>query len=57
MTTMTDFINRQDAINAIVNELDAIDHVPQWVFDRLTKCLEKVPSAEQMQNAVFEVKP
>lgn len=48
---MTDFISRQDAINAIVNELDAIDHVPQWVFDRLTKCLEKVPSAEQTQNA------
>lgn len=44
---MTDFINRQDAINAIVNELDAIDHVPQWVFDRLTKRLEKVPSAEE----------
>ena len=32
-----DTVSRQQAIDAICDELDSIDHVPQWVFERLTK--------------------
>ena len=41
-----DCISRQGAIMAIVMELDNIDHVPQWVFDRLEDAINKVPSAQ-----------
>lgn len=43
---MTDLINRSDAIRAVNEKLDSIDHVPQWVFDQLTDALTKVPSQE-----------
>ena len=42
----TDTIIRQAAINAIIAKLDAIDHVPQWVFDELTGAIGDLPSAQ-----------
>lgn len=43
---MDDLINRQSAIDAVTDELDMIDHVPQWVFDRLEKRLKQLPQAQ-----------
>ena len=39
-------IDREQTIETITMELDMIDHVPQWVFERLTRAVGKVPSAE-----------
>ena len=39
-------INRDKAIAVIEDELDKIDHVPQWVFDRLTNRLRELPPTE-----------
>ena len=41
-----DCISRQAAIDALVNKLDSIDHVPQWVFDELTGVISELPSAQ-----------
>ena len=42
----TDTINRQQAIDAVTDELDRIDHVPQWVFDRLEERLKQLTPAQ-----------
>lgn len=44
--THGDLISRQAAIDALNDELDAIDHVPKWVFERLARRIERLPSAE-----------
>ena len=41
--TDPDTVRRQAARDAVFEELDSIDHVPQWVFDRLTKKIENLP--------------
>lgn len=46
----TDTISRQQAIEAVTDELDMIDHVPQWVFDRLEKRLKQLPPAQPEQR-------
>lgn len=43
---MDDLIHRREALDAVTDELDMIDHVPQWVFDRLEKRLKQLPSAQ-----------
>ena len=43
---MSDLISRQAAIDTICDELDKIDHVPQWVYDRLEKALKQLPSTQ-----------
>ena len=43
---MEDTISRQGAKDVVDMELDAIDHVPEWVYDRLLTALDKVPSAQ-----------
>lgn len=45
-----DLIDRQAAIDAIYLELDMIDHVPQWVFDRLENGIKQLPSAQPMRK-------
>ena len=47
-------IDREQTIEAITMELDMIDHVPQWVFERLTRAVEKVPSAEAVLKGTYE---
>ena len=47
VNNMTDLISRRAAIDAVTDELDMIDHVPQWVFDRLEKRLKQLPSAQR----------
>ena len=42
---MADLIDRQAVVDALIYELDGIDHVPQWVYDRLKKCINDLPSA------------
>ena len=46
LQTDGDCISRQAAIDALVNKLDSIDHVPQWVFDELTGVISELPSAQ-----------
>ena len=51
-----DLISLKAAIDAVTDELDMIDHVPQWVFDRLEKRLKQLPSAQpevDCQKCVF----
>lgn len=43
---MSDLISRAAVIYTICDELDKIDHVPQWVYDRLEKALKQLPSAQ-----------
>lgn len=43
---MDDLISRQQAIDTVIDELDMIDHVPQWVFDRLERRLKWLSSAQ-----------
>lgn len=45
-TVSSDCISRQDAKDVVDMELDAIDHVPEWVYDRLLTALDQVPSAQ-----------
>lgn len=40
---MNDLVNRKYVIEAIVDELDMIDHVPQWVYDKLTNRIMTLP--------------
>ena len=47
---MDDLVSRQAAIDTICDELDKIDHVPQWVYDRLEKALKQLPSAQPATN-------
>ena len=47
---MDDTISRQAAIDAVTDELDMIDHVPQWVFDRLEGRLKQLPPAQPEQR-------
>ena len=41
-----ELIEKQQAIDAVTDELDMIDHVPQWVFDRLEGRLKQLPPAQ-----------
>lgn len=42
-------INIEEALHAVEHELDMIDHVPQWVSDRLVKALRGVPTIDAVQ--------
>lgn len=44
---MDEMITKKQAIEAITDELDRIDHVPQWIFNRLEKAIKELPSAEE----------
>lgn len=41
---MNDLVSRKYIIEAIVDELDMIDHVPQWIYDKLTDRIKTLPS-------------
>lgn len=45
-----DLISRAEAIEAITGTLDAIDHVPKWVFDKLTCAINILPSADRPKD-------
>lgn len=47
LQTDGDCISRRVALDAIIAKLDAIDHVPQWVFDELTGVIGELPSVQQ----------
>ena len=44
---INDLISRKEAIEAITTSLDEIDHVPKWVFEKLSSALEAVPSIDK----------
>ena len=48
--TSEDLISRVETINAITETLDAIDHVPKWVFDKLTSAIEILPPADRPKS-------
>ena len=45
-----DLISRAEAIEAITGTLDAIDHVPKWVFDKLTCAINILPLADRPKD-------
>lgn len=47
---MSDLISREEALHAVEHELDMIDHVPQWVFDRLGNALKGLPSIDVVKH-------
>lgn len=47
-----ELIEKQQAIDAVTDELDRIDHVPQWVFDRLEERLKQLPPAQPERRCV-----
>ena len=44
---INDLISRKEAIEAITTTLDEIDHVPKWVFEKLSSALETLPSIDK----------
>lgn len=40
---MNDLVSRKYVVEAIIDELDKIDHVPQWVYDKLTDRIKTLP--------------
>lgn len=52
---MDDLISRRAAIEAVVYELDMIDHVPQRIFDRLTRRIKELPSIFQLRKGKWEI--
>ena len=44
---MDSHVSREAVIDAISDELDRIDHVPQWVYDRLINRIKILESAEE----------
>ena len=54
-TVSSDCVSRQDAKDVVDMELDAIDHVPEWVYDRLLTALDQVPSAQPTISKMEQV--
>ena len=46
---MDSHVSREAVIEAISDELDKIDHVPQWVYDRLINRIKMLESAESRE--------
>lgn len=46
---MDSHVSREAIIEAISDELDRIDHVPQWVYDRLINRIKMLESAESRE--------
>jgi hypothetical protein len=46
-----ELISREQAIDAITDELDKIDHVPQWVFDKLERAIKQLPPIHPVNNS------
>ena len=44
---MDSHVSKEAVIEAISDELDRIDHVPQWVYDRLISRIKMLKSAEE----------
>ena len=44
---MSDLINRQDAIDAVLNGLLAWSHMPMWREQKILDMVKKVPPAQQ----------
>ena len=47
---MVEYITKEEAIDKICSELDSIDHVPQWVFDRLKKALSDIRPSDVLER-------
>ena len=43
---MSDYIKREDAIQEVIYELDAFDHVPQALIDRIKRDFDTLPTAD-----------
>lgn len=41
-----ELISRDEAKRKITEELDSIDHVPSWVFERLERAIDSLPTVE-----------
>ena len=42
-----ELISREEAKRKITEELDSIDHVPHWVYERLSTAIESIPTIEE----------
>lgn len=45
-----ELISREDAKRKITEELDSIDHVPNWVFRRLEKVINSLLTIEEQKK-------
>ena len=45
-----ELISREEAKRKITEELDSIDHVPSWVFERLSNAIESLPTVEERKE-------
>jgi rubrerythrin len=45
-----ELISREEAKRKITEELDSIDHVPNWVFRRLEGVINSIPAAEEQKE-------
>lgn len=45
-----ELISKEDAKRKITEELDSIDHVPNWVFRRLEKAINSLPTIEERKE-------
>jgi len=45
-----ELISREDAKRKITEELDSIDHVPSWVFRRLERVINSLPTIEERKE-------
>lgn len=46
---MSDYIKREDAIQAVDEVLESIDHVPQWVWDSFHISFDNLPSVDVVE--------
>ena len=45
-----ELISRDEAKRKIIEELDSIDHVPSWVYERLSTAIEFIPIIEERKE-------
>ena len=49
-----ELISREEAKRKIIEELDSIDHVPNWVFRRLERVISSLPTVEERKEGEWE---
>lgn len=45
-----ELILKEEAKRKIIEELDSIDHVPNWVFKRFEKAINSLPTIEERKE-------
>lgn len=48
-TTTSDYIKKEDVIQEVIYELDAFDHVPQALIDKIKRDVDTLPTADVVE--------